>query len=67
MLDEGYYSFVKLTDAQRAAYEAAYQSALKISRRHAQAQFAAERAVFAQARRDRHQQQDEAARRMQMS
>jgi hypothetical protein len=62
-VDNDYYDFVKLTERERAAYEAAYQSALKISRRHAQAQYAGERAVFAEARRDRHQRQDEAAKR----
>jgi hypothetical protein len=62
-VDNDYYDFVKLTESERAACESAYHFAMKLTHRKAKALYAADRAVFAQARRDRHQQQDEAAKR----
>jgi hypothetical protein len=63
MLDDAYYDFVKLTERERLAYDIAYRSAIKVTRNKAQARYAAERAVFAEARRDRYAQQDQQARR----
>ncbi len=57
-MDNQYYDFLILTERQRAAYDVAYQQALKITHRHETARFAAERAVFVEARRERHERQD---------
>jgi hypothetical protein len=55
-VDNDYYSFVKLTESERAACESAYHFAMKLTRRKAKALYAADRAVFIEAQRERREQ-----------